>query len=313
VILIIFYFKFKLICILNLIFFAYTLKGTYINGMKTQRPSVYKYLCYRTFLFDYYQWQKKVTVRYSYRAMADTLGFTSPNFLKLVIDGDRNISRESLAKITSGLGLSEKETEYFSYLVFFAQAKNGIDKNYFYGLLISLRSDKGISKVAPEQYEYFSAWYHPAIRELVRGKKAPLDYSALSTQLRRKVTVPQIKNSVALLLRLELLQLNKDNVYEQTDSIINTENEIQNIAIRNYHKNVLAVAQSALDEIPSIERENSHVTIKISQKCFAMIKDKIQCFREEVLHLAAHDTDVDGIYHVNLQLYPITKQGGDDE
>jgi uncharacterized protein (TIGR02147 family) len=276
--------------------------------MKTQKPLIYKYLCYRTFLFDYYQWQKKVTLRYSYRAMADTLGFTSPNFLKLVIDGERNISRESLAKITSGLGLSDKETEYFSYLVFFAQAKNGIDKNYYYGLLISLRSDIGISKIAPEQYEYFSAWYHPAIRELVSGKKAPLDYPALSDQLNRKVTVPQIKNSVALLLRLQLLHQNEHNVYEQTSSVINTDNEIRNFAIRNYHKSVMSVAQCALDEIPSTERENSHATIKISQKCFNTIKDKIQRFREEILQLAALDTNVDGVYHVNLQLYPITKQ-----
>lgn len=279
-------------------------------SMKTQKPSVYKYLCYRTYLFDYYQWQKKVGSKYSYRAMADMLGFTSPNFLKLVIDGDRNISRESLTKITSGLGLSEKEKEYFSYLVFFSQAKNGVDKNYYYGLLISLRSNVGISKVAPEQYEYFSEWYHPAVRELVSRRKAPLDYSELSELMQKKVTVPQLKNSVALLLRLELLRLNEDNVYEQTTSVLNTENEIRNFAIRNYHKSVLAVAQNALDEIPSTDRENSHATIKISQKCFNQIKEKIQCFREEVLHLAANDTDVDGVYHVNLQLYPITKQGG---
>jgi len=241
--------------------------------------------------------------------MAETLGFTSPNFLKLIIDGDRNISRKSLKKIADGLGLTKKETDYFSYLVFFAQAKNGVDKNYYYGLLLGLRANTGISKIAPEQYEYFSEWYHPAIRELVSGMKAPLDYFELGAMLGKKLTVPQIKNSVALLIRLELLRLNKDNVYEQVSPLVNTENEIKNFAIRHYHKDVLAVAQSILDYVSPEDRENSHATLKLSRSGFLKIKERIQGFREEILQFAASDQNVNGVYHVNLQLYPITKHG----
>lgn len=280
--------------------------------MKTQNPEIFNYNCYRKFLSDYYGWHKSKTYGFSYRSMAESLGFTSPNFLKLVIDGERNLGKESLEKVTQGIGFNKQEAEYFSYLVFFAQAKNGIDKNYYYGLLASLRSNLNILNLVPEQYEYFNKWYHPAIRELVAGKSEPLDYTALSNLFRNKVSVSQIKKSVAILIRLGLLHLNLDGVYEHSSSLLNTENELKTFAIRHYHTDVLGIAQTALNEIPPSQRENSHATIKISQEGFLKIKKRIQTFREEILQLAAEDHDVNDVYHVNLQLYPITKSSNND-
>ncbi len=280
--------------------------------MKQLFPSVFKYLCYRKFLSDYYYWHKTYTYGFSYRLMAKNLGFSSPNFLKLVIVGERNISRESLEKIIQGIGLNKLETEYFSYLVFFAQAKNNIDKNYYFGLLASLRSNSNITKVAPEQYELFGQWYNTAIRELVAGMSHPLDYNVLSNSLVYSVSPLKIKKSVALLIRLGLLSLNSDNIYELTSPILNTDNELNTFAIRHYHKEVLNIAQMALDEISPEQRENSHVTIKISHDGFLKIKKRIQEFREEILQITADDHNVNEIYHVNLQIYPITKNRKND-
>jgi uncharacterized protein (TIGR02147 family) len=280
--------------------------------MRTHPSSIFTYFDYRKFLADFYNYNKTNTTGFSYRVMSECLGFTSPNFIKLIIDGERNLGKESLEKITQGLGLSKLEAEYFSYLVFFAQAKNNIDKNYYFGLLASLRSNTTITKVSPEQYEYFSEWYHPAIRELVTGRSAPLDYEELSTMLNEKLTAFQIKKSVELLLRLKLIFVNKSNQYEHTATILNTENEFKTFAIRHYHKQVLEVASSAIDTIPPEQRENSHVTLKISENGFSKIKQRIQEFREELLQIASSDAGVTDIVHVNLQLYPITKSKKND-
>ena len=269
--------------------------------------SIFKYISYREYLADFYKWHKENSYGFSYRSMAECLGFTSPNFLKLVIDGDRNISRESLEKIIKGIGLNKLETEYFTYLVFFNQAKDNVEKNYYFGLLTALRSSSNITKISPEQYEYFNEWYHPAIRELVAGKSFPLDFDALSESLDKKVTAFQIKKSVDLLMKLDLLKINVHNIYEHTSPILNTGNELNTFAVRKYHKEILNIAQYKIDEISPDKRENSHVTIKISEKGFLKIKKRIQDFREEILQIVSDDNDVNEIYHVNLQLYPITK------
>lgn len=277
--------------------------------MKTSLPFIFKYICYRSFLSDYYRWHKLNTSGYSYRAMAESLGFSSPNFLKLVIDGERNLGKESLEKVTRGMSFNKLETEYFSYLVSFAQAKNTLDKNYYYSLLAAIRSNSNTASVAPEQYEFFSKWYHPAIRELVAGMRHPLDYDALSNTLRNKVSVSLVKKSVALLICLDLLRINQDNHYEHASPVINIENEFKTFAVRNYHKDILDIARIAIDEIEPLQRENSHAIIKTSQEGFLKIKKRIQDFKEEILQLAADDQSSNNIYHVNLQLYPITKRG----
>jgi uncharacterized protein (TIGR02147 family) len=269
--------------------------------------SIFNYIDYRQFLAEYYAWNKGHTRGFSHRAMCDMLGFNSPNFLKLVIDGKRNIGKESLPKIADGLELNKQETEYFSYLVFFASAKSSIDKNYYFGLIASMRAQKNIRVVSAEQCEYFSEWYHPAIREIIAGKSDPLDFEAFSLELGKKVSPSRIRKSVDLLKRLGLIIYDETKGYLHSAPILNTQNEIHTFAIRQYHKAILGIAERAIDDIPPAERENSHVTARISRDGFLKIKTRIQEFREELLQIIAEDPQANSIYHINFQLYPITK------
>ncbi len=111
--------------------------------MKT-RPSIYQFTDYRTYLKAYYQFSKEHKNGFSYRAMSQQLGFTSPNYLKLIIDGDRHIGKNGIDKIATGLELKKLESEYFSYLVFFAKAKSEVDRNWYFGQIARLRN-KGTS------------------------------------------------------------------------------------------------------------------------------------------------------------------------
>lgn len=279
--------------------------------MNTKKVSVFDFVDYRLFLGEYYRRNKETLRGFSHRLMARNLGFTSTNFLKLVMDGKRNLSRESLEKITMGLGLKKQETEYFSYLVFFAQAKTPIDKNYFFGLVAALRGKRNIASLDPDRFEYFSEWYHPVVRELIAGKSEPLDFDALSSGLRCGLTPAKIRKSVALLRRLGLISRDEQNKYEFSSPLINTENELNSFAVRRYHKEVLGIAQKLMDETAPREREYSHLTLKISPEGFAKIKQRVQDFREELLEMASLDREAYGVYHANFQFYPITKSAAE--
>jgi uncharacterized protein (TIGR02147 family) len=275
--------------------------------MHSNSLSVFDYIDYRLYLGAYYQLHKEKERSFSHRLMARRLGFTSPNFLKLVMDGKRNISKESLGKITRGLNLNKQETEYFSYLVFFAQAKSAIDKNYYFGLIAAMRSRKNIASLAPDQFEYFSDWYHPAVRELVSGMAGPLDFEALSSKLDGKVTAAKIRKSVELLIRLGLITLDGDSAYRASSPLLNTKNELNSFSIRHYHAEVLDIARQSLENVEPKGREFSHLTVKISPDGFAKIKQRIQDFREEILQMVAGDKQTNEVCHVNFQFYPVTK------
>jgi uncharacterized protein (TIGR02147 family) len=194
--------------------------------------------------------------------------------------------------------------------VFFAGAKSSVDKNYYFGLIAAQRSHKNIRTVSSEQFEYFNEWYHPAVRELVAGKPDPLDYSALSHGLGHKVSAPRIRKSIELLKRLGLISYDPAQGYVHNAPILNTEDEIHTFAIRRYHGEILNIAMLALNEIPPADRENSHLTARISPDCFLKIKQRLQEFRKELLQIIAEDQHATDIYHINFQLYPIAKSIG---
>jgi uncharacterized protein (TIGR02147 family) len=80
--------------------------------------NVLEYRDYRQYLRDFYHAKKKANPYYSYRLFSRLAGFKAPNLLKLVMDGDRNLTDESAAKFARGLGLNGGEAQYFVIIVY---------------------------------------------------------------------------------------------------------------------------------------------------------------------------------------------------
>ena len=102
--------------------------------------SLFEYMNYRDFLRDYYEEKKREHSFYSFRLFSQKAGFKSPNFLKLVIDGNRNLSKESVYKFVKALGLNKKESDYFENLVFFNQSESLEEKNAYLARLLKHRT-----------------------------------------------------------------------------------------------------------------------------------------------------------------------------
>ena len=271
--------------------------------------NIYEFLDYREYLKTYYLNNKKDDSQFSYRVMARRMGFTSPNFLKLVIDGERDIGKSSLKKIITGLELKKKEAEYFSFLVLFAKAKTTVEKNYYYGLISALRSKKVISPIHADQFKYYSNWYNIVIRELINNQPVDVDYGELAKKVNPPILPKQAKKAVKLLEDLTLIKRTKDGRYVHSSPLINTGNQVESLLIKNFHDKMIELAKSALHQLPPEKRETSSCTIKISNKGFIKIKDRIQKFREEILQIARDDFNVDRVAQVNFQLFPISKEG----
>src|SRR3990167_7972541 len=83
---------------------------------------IFTYRNFRDLLSDYYHTQKKQKASYSYKAFAQKAGLNSPNYLKLVMDGKRNLSHKNIKKFARGLGLDSHNIECFENLVYYNQA-----------------------------------------------------------------------------------------------------------------------------------------------------------------------------------------------
>jgi uncharacterized protein (TIGR02147 family) len=241
--------------------------------------------------------------------MAKELGFPSPNYIKLVMDGNRNIGLRSIDRLMRGLHLDDKEQEYFSYLVFFCQAKTTVEKNYYYGLMSAVRAPFTASTITTEAYRFYNEWYHCVVRELVVRETPPVDFSAVAAKFRPHITATQVKKSVDLLLELGFIKRNDDGSYTQSSNILTTDREVISIGIRNYHLKMIDFGKESIDTVSKEQREISSLTLCISDEGMLRIKKRIQDFEDEILQIAREDTNVKNVYQVNFQFFPLAGEG----
>ncbi|MCB0355974.1 MAG: TIGR02147 family protein, partial [Bdellovibrionales bacterium] len=92
------------------------------------QPNLSAYTDYRQYLKDFYQFKKSTQsspIRsYSYATFSAAADIKSPNYLKLIIDGQRNLSDSMIKKFAKALQLSKTEIEEFAALFHYGQAKD---------------------------------------------------------------------------------------------------------------------------------------------------------------------------------------------
>ena len=97
-------------------------------------PDLSEYMDYRLFLADFYHAKKaqtKTSIRpYSYAIFSAAADIKSPNYLKMIIEGKRNLSNDMIAKFGKACALNKAQGEEFKLLVLFNQAEDPADRNY---------------------------------------------------------------------------------------------------------------------------------------------------------------------------------------
>jgi len=274
---------------------------------------------YREFLRDYYTEKKAKHSFYSYRLFSQKAGFGAPNVLKLVIEGQRNLTKDSVFKFCKALGLNKKESEYFENLVFFNQSVTLEEKNAYLNALMKYRAKPGAKKIEKDEYSYYSEWYHPVIRELAAALDFRNDYKKLAQAVVPAITAAEAEKSVRLLLDLGFLKTDGSGTYWKTSASLTTGAVVRSIAIANYHKAMMARASEAIERFGSSERDIESLTLSVSDETYRLMIKKAQDFLvQELLPMAEADAKPNRVVQVNLQMFPLSqtvepKEGGEEE
>lgn len=277
-------------------------------GRPASKVNLFHYLDYREYLRDWYQEAKAKHSGFSYRAFAKKAGFQSPNFLQLVIEGKRNLTQASLSKVAKGLGLNKQEGEFFENLVWFTQAKTHGEKDRRYRDLLQSRKFSTVKPMEKEQYEFYSTWYHPVVRELVLSKEFDGTPEWLSSKIHPAITPQQAAKSLELLEKLQFLKKGKNGKYQQTSSVVSTGAEVKSLTLMNYHQGLLELSRDLLAELPPPDRDISAMTLGVAKDRLPQLKREIQEFRQRILKMVSLDNQPDEVVQLNVQLFPLTRR-----
>jgi len=267
---------------------------------------LFEYMNFRDYLRDYYEDKKKAHAFYSFRLFSQKAGFTSPNFFKLVIDGKRNLSKESAFKFSKALGHTKKEADYFENLVFFNQSKTLEEKNAYLSNVMRFRGKSDPKKIEESEYSYYSNWYNPVIRELVIAMDFKENFKKLGQAAIPAISEAEARQSVKLLAELGFIQKNGDGTYSKTSAVLTTGPQVRSVAIANYHKVMMQRASESIERFSAGQRDISSLTLSVSPQAFAAIIARIQDFRKEILELSEMDENRQKVVQLNLQLFPLS-------
>jgi len=244
---------------------------------------------------------------FSYRMMAKLAGSSSPNFLQLLRDRKLNISDSAVSSLSRNLKLNRKEEEYFEIIVKFDHSKTSEEKDRYFQRILRTRHNSVSCELREEQYEYFSHWYMPAVRELVTCESYPGDPSWIACRLIPQVSESKIRKAVQLLESFGLIRRdNEKSRWVQTDHVISTPSEVLSVALARYTRDIFQLGTESVDRFESSERDLRGITIGIPESAFPELKERMEAFWRELMAFGRAQGKVDRVYQINLQLFPLS-------
>ncbi|MBD3240939.1 MAG: TIGR02147 family protein [Chitinivibrionales bacterium] len=278
----------------------------HVRSSKGIMESLFRYIDYRRYLRDLYAKLKRETSYFSYRYFSRKAGFSSPVFLKLVMEGKRNLTLDSIERFAKALNLNAKEARYFKHLVLFNQAKTASEKQEHYAVLFSQMNTVMEKQLGREQYDYFVKWYNPVLRELICAFDFGDDYELLARCLLPPIRAHEARQSVELLQRLELVRRLDGGRYERVDNAVAGTADIALMGIRHFNRQMIERALVVLDTVAREERNVFGLTMGVSQSCFDVLVAEMNAFRDRVVTIVNQDRDTERVYQLNLQLFPLS-------
>jgi uncharacterized protein (TIGR02147 family) len=273
-----------------------------------QQPSIYAYENFREYLRDYYTYEKQYSASFSYRSFSALAGFKSPNFLKLVIDGERNLTLSSIKKVSQALRLSQQESEFFGHLVVLNQASNSGERSRHLHALYKSKVFRDLYPLKLAELEFYEQWYSIPIREMIGSPDFQENPDWIANKLRGKISAHQARMAIENMLTLGVIRRSERGNLEQTQKNVTTGSEVQSAVVAQFHKQMMAFAADSIDEVKRYERDISGSTLLISEKTFQHLKNLVQEFRRSLLAEAEESVgDNQAVYQVNFQIFPLTE------
>lgn len=276
--------------------------------MKTRvHEEVFSHLDYRLFLKELVAALKAQRPEFTMRYFAEKAGFGSPSYLKMVIDGKRQLTEKSMDQFCAALLISGREKKYFTTLVKYNQETHPDQKNRLFDELTQLRPRKTLTPIVKNQIKYLTHHHYACIREMVLLKDFQENAKWLASRCLPRITPQEARDAIQTLLDLGFLKRDENGRLIQSEPVVGTQAQTEFVEAFNFHDAVLSKARQCLSQSKQEERHFEALTIPVTPQLYTTIRNKIQKLIEESLDEVNHSkNDFNDVYQLNVQLFPVT-------
>jgi uncharacterized protein (TIGR02147 family) len=278
-------------------------------------PELSEYMDYRLFLADFYHYKKaqtKSSIRpYSYAIFSAAADIKSPNYLKMIIEGKRNLSNDMILKFARACSLNKAQTDEFKLLILFNQAEDPADRNYALKKLSEFRVEQKLKlgEFDRKVFEKVPNWIGWIIFAMVDQIGVQFQTSELRDLLRGKASETEISHALEALIKSG--ELVRDEVTGKIWKGQSNEapDEIPSALVRKLQMQLMYLGLESLYQDSAAEREFGSLTLAMTEKEFEELKFKLRQFRKTLNKdnsIARMTSKGERVYQLNLQLFPVS-------
>lgn len=266
--------------------------------MKTFVENEEKNFSPKLWLSSEFNKRKSRNASYSLRAFANLINMDAST-VSQILNGKRKISDNLIHKIASVIG-----TDPTTYEKLIKYSQKNSKKNESKKIRVSY-DDESFKQLSLDAYALIADWYHYAILELTFVKDFKSDMKWIATKL--SISTNEANQAVERLIRLGLLTENNGKLIKTEMFTTNFSAGVTSDALKKLQRSILLMALEAIDNTPAEEKDITSMTFAIDVEKMPEAREKIKAFRREMSHFLETGNQ-SRVYHLGIQLYPISKK-----
>jgi len=277
------------------------------------KVNVVDYQNYRVFLMDYYEHQKSLKNKFTYAHFSKKAGIQSPNYLKLVIDGTKNLTAKNIIRFSKALELNAEESDYYETLVFFNQAKNSLEKEHYLDKLNRIKESlylhKNQTKTLEEyEFEAVSSWIFHSLLVLITFKHFKETPSWIKERLYNTVSEDEIKKALHTLEKLGLISRDqKTQKLKRSHRILKTKPELNRASARLFYQGLFKRILEDFSLSKPEEREYAAYIVGLSPEQIPELRKKVRAFMNSLNEWALENNNPKQVYSLSFSGVPLTQ------
>lgn len=287
-----------------------------LQAATAEPPEISNYMDYRKFLADFYIYRRRLTQRdlrpYSYGMFAAAANIKSPHYLKLIIDGRRNLSEDMIAKFARALGFKSEAFGEFRLLVLYGQATDPATRNYWLKELNEFRVERKLrsGEIDPRQWEKLPNWVGWILYALLDQKSVDFDVEKLKQTLRGKASGDEIESALRTLQAMGVAIFDEaTKTWSKTNKPVEAPDDIPVALVRKLQSQLMYLGLESLFQDAANEREFGSLTMALTHQEFEDLRFQLRKVRKQVHKdntIARMNSRGDRVYQLNLQLFPVS-------
>jgi len=287
-----------------------------IRGGAMEFPELSQFVDYRKYLgafFEYKVSETKGNLRpYSYSDFSASADIKSPNYLKLIVEGKRNLSRDMCKKFSRALKHSRAHAKEFLLLVEYCQEKDPLQRTRNLKELSEYRAKRSIRSgaISQETWDQVSNWLVWVLYAMADQKGVDFRPASLRKLLRGQVNEAQIQQALNKLVEAKDISINPETgEATRTGLSMSGLDDVPAELVRKIQSELIYLGLESLHKNTAQEREVSGFTLAMTEKEFEWVRFELRKLRKQIqkeITMKREQDSGDRVYQVNMQLFPVT-------